>query len=122
MELTQHVGLPNFIGSPYGNFSPRRVSMARDVQVTWVTQDQTIVGGGADHFVVLLGTTEVNEPLTSRTHLFPAVAPGTYQGAVSVCKADGTELKPPVIYSITVVDVAPPAMTPVPVSVTAVLK
>jgi hypothetical protein len=96
--------------------------MARDVQVDWVTQDQNIVGGGADHFVVLLGTTEVSEPLTARSHLFPAVAPGQYQGAVSVVKADGTELKPPVIYSVTVVDVVPPALTPVPVSVTAVLK
>ena len=36
--------------------------MARDVQVDWVTQDQSIPGGGADHFVVLLGTTEVRSP------------------------------------------------------------
>src|SRR5262245_19079316 len=99
----------------------RRIAMARDVEVTWTTQDQNIPGGGADHFVVLLGTVEVNEPLTARMHLFVGVAPGQYQGAVSVVKADGTELKPPVIYNITVVD-APPATTPVPVTVTAALK
>ena len=95
--------------------------MARDVQVDWVTQDQAIPGGGADHFVVLLGTTEVSEPLTARSHLFPAVAPGVYQGAVSVVKLDGTELKPPVIFSVTVTDVVVP-MTTVPITVTASLK
>lgn len=95
--------------------------MARDVQVDWVTQDQNIPGGGADHFVVLLGTTEVEKPLNARQHVFPAVPPGVYQGAVSVCKLDGTELKPPVIFSVTVTDVVVP-MTAVPITVTASLK
>lgn len=91
--------------------------MAKDVVVTWTTQDQVVPNADkADHFVIGIGTTEASEPLTARSHTFSAVEPGAWQGWVSCVDAAGNELATPLLFSVTVPN---DATAPIPVTVEA---
>jgi hypothetical protein len=89
-----------------------------DVLVTWQTQIVQHPAGSqeADHFHLGLGVMEADEPITSQSHLFQNVQPGTFEGHAEVVGADGTELQTPVVFSVTVPE-NPPVNVPVVVSV-----
>jgi hypothetical protein len=92
----------------------------KTVNVTWTTQDEAVAGAEtADHFVATLGTVEASEPLNSRSHSFINVEPGSYQGAISCVDANGKELAPPLVFSVTV---PADATAPIPVGVSTQLQ
>jgi hypothetical protein len=90
-----------------------------DVMVQWQTQVVQHPAGSPqpDHFHIGLGVVEANEPLTSNSHLFQGIDPGTYQGHGECVAADGTELQTPVVFSV-VVPENPPVNVPVVVNIT----
>jgi hypothetical protein len=94
----------------------------RDVKVEWTTESVVVPNAEtADHYVVGLGTTEVNVAKNLRSHTFIGVPAGSYQGWVVLVNAQGVQLHQPVMFDAVVLDLppeTPPAMADVPVSVT----
>ena len=90
------------------------------VVVNWDVQEEPVANAETeDHFVITLGVLEAVKPLTSRSHTFIAVEPGSYQGALSNVDASGKELAPPALFSV----VVPAAATAsIPVNVTSQLQ
>lgn len=80
-----------------------------DVLVTWTSQVVQHAPGSqeAHHFHIGLGVLEADEPLTSTSHLFPDVSPGSYEGHGEVVASDGTELQTPVTFNVTVPEQSP---------------
>src|SRR5262249_17266054 len=94
-----------------------------DVLVTWTPQTRIDPPGSKQphHYVIGLGVLEATEPLTSTSHLFTNVAPGTYQGHGEVVAADGTELQAPVLFSIDVIQ-QPNVNVPIIINIGAIVQ
>jgi hypothetical protein len=96
------------------------------VKVSWTVEQRTFPPDTppAHHFRVGLALQEVDVPLDAVEHVFDNVEAGNMAGFITVCRVDGTEIAPPVTYSVDVAAPPPPppdVVIPVPIAITAVV-
>lgn len=87
----------------------------KTVIVSWTTEDQVMPAGTppAHHFRVGLGLQEADVGISAREYTFSNVEAGVMAGFVVVCAEDGTELAPPITFSV---EVPADVVVPIPVS------
>lgn len=92
----------------------------KTVMVSWTVENRAFSPAtpAPHHFRVGLALQEADVPLDVSEHTFSNVEPGTMAGFVAVCAEDGTELAPPITFSV---EVPEDVMVPVPVSASAVV-
>jgi len=93
----------------------------KTVIVSWNVENRPFPAGtpAPHHFRVGLALQEGDVPLDTLEHTFENVEPGSLAGFVAVCAEDGTELAPPITYSV---EVPEDVLVPVPVSAGAVVQ
>ena len=93
----------------------------KTVIVSWTTENRPFppTTPAPHHFRVGLALQEADVPLDTLEHTFDNVEIGSMAGFVAVCSEDGTELAPPITFSV---EVPEDVMVPVPVSAGGVVQ